>query len=80
MRGEWNIGADLMAFPLLAISEKLQEMPDAEAVSRYYSASYNQCVSELPSRSFADLLTSDLILPGTVSHLSEEGQGIIDTM
>ena len=78
VRGEWNIGADLIAFPLLAISEKLREMPDAEAVSRCYSASYNQCVSKLPSRSFADLLTYDLILPGTVSHLSEEGRKIIN--
>lgn len=78
MRGEWNIGADFIAFPMLAESGKLCEMPDAEATSRSYSLVFNQCVSELPSRSLANLTNYNLVCPGGVSHLSEEGRGIID--
>lgn len=78
MRGEWNIGADFMAFPLLAESEKSHEMPDAEATSRSYSSIFSQGASDLPSRSLADLTNYNLVGPGGVSHLSEEGRGIID--
>ncbi|MEO7098581.1 MAG: hypothetical protein ABI162_04410 [Luteolibacter sp.] len=80
MRGEWNNGADFMAFPLLAVSEKTCEMPDAEETLRCYSAIYSQCVSDLPSRSLADLMNYKIVCPGGVSHLSEEGRGIIDTI
>ena len=78
MRGEWNIGADFMEFPLLAVSGKNCEMPDAEETSHCFSSIYSQCASDLPSRSLADLMHYKIVCPGGASRLSEEGRGIID--
>jgi hypothetical protein len=78
IRGEWQVGANFMEFPLLAVSEKRREMPDAEATLRCYSSILNQCVCELPSRSLADLMDYNFPSPDILSRLSIEGRSIID--
>lgn len=79
LRGEWQIGADFMAFPLLAQSEKQGEIPDAEAVMRLYSSWTNDVITKLPSLGLADVDTVLRPLIGT-SKLSEEGRGILDVL
>lgn len=76
VRGEWQIGADFMAFPLLAQMQKQGEIPDAEAVLRLHSSWTNDIITKLPSLGLADLDTA-FPPPAVTSKLSEEGRGIL---
>ncbi len=78
MRGEWNVGAELMAFPLVVVSQRRNEMRDAEAMARAYSEMFNRCVSALPAMSLAEVMNHDLLRPGVTSHLSEESKSLLE--
>ncbi|MEI6176767.1 MAG: hypothetical protein WCS43_07740 [Verrucomicrobiota bacterium] len=79
LRGEWQIGADFMGFPLLAQMEKQGEIPDAEAVLRFHSSWTNDVITKLPSLGLADFDTA-FPPPGTTSKLSEEGRSILQDL
>lgn len=79
IRGEWQNGADFMAFPLLAQSEKQGDIPDAEAVCRRYSSWINQVITKLPSLGLAEFETALPPLTAT-PRLSKEGHDILEVM
>ena len=78
LRGEWEISADFMMFPLIAVFKRQNLMPDAELVVRFHSSWVSDMMTKLPSSGLADL-EKTMALP-TVSGFSEEGGGIIKLM
>ena len=78
-RGEWQTGADFMAFPIMAVSGRLGEMPDAEAVMHLYSSWVNEVVTKLPTVALADV-EPVLSLPTASSKLSEEGLEMLEVL
>lgn len=78
LRGEWEISADFMMFPLIAISKHQNLMPDAEAVARFHSSWVSDMVTKLPSLGLADL-DRGLALP-MISGFSGEGGEVLSAV
>lgn len=78
LRGEWEISADFMMFPLIATCRRQNLMPDAEAVARFHSLWVSDTVTKLPSSGLADL--EAVLASPAVSGFSEEGSGVLKAM
>ena len=77
-RGEWDVAADFLVFPLLVQGNKQGELPDGEAIARIHSSWCNATVTSLLTVDLANLKAT-LVHPVT-SGLSEEGLEILSVM
>jgi len=79
MRGEWDIDADFMTFPVLIAAARSHQLQDPEAVARAYTSWINTCVTRLSSVELSDMATA-ISQPAATSNLSKEGREVISSL